>query len=364
MRNEQSILDVLDAIGTRRNARRDFLRTAGAATATVGGLSLLAACGDDDNNNNMSTTTPTPTASASAGISDVDILNFALQLEYLEAQYYSYAVFGAGLNSALLPGVGTQGAVAGSGTGAGQPRAVSFTGETVIGQYAREIAQDEIAHVTFLRTALGSAAAAQPAINISGDATGAFTAVARAAGVVKPSGANGAYATTDVFDPYASPNNFLIGAFIFEDVGVTAYKGAAPLLTSKTYLEAAAGILAAEAYHAGLVRTILYARGQTTASLITIAGQVSDLRDTADGTATEDLVRGIASDDDQGIASTASTAGTVSNLVPTNSNSLVYSRTPGQVLNIVYGNVGAPAVAAGAFFPAGVNGSLRTSSAK
>ncbi|MDB5694862.1 MAG: ferritin-like protein [Sphingomonas bacterium] len=192
---------------------------------------------------------------------------------------------------------------------------------------------------------------AQPAINISGDATGAFTAVARAAGVVGPTG---------IFDPYESPNNFLIGAFIFEDVGVTAYKGAAPLLTSATFLEAAAGILAAEASHAGLVRAILYSRGQTTPALIATAQQVSDLRDTVDGTPTEDAIRGIGPDDDQGITATPSTAG-VSNLVPTSANALAYSRTPQQVLNIVYGT--RTSVSAGAFFPAGLNGVFRTSAA-
>jgi hypothetical protein len=107
---------------------------------------------------------------------------------------------------------------------------------------------------------------------------------------------------TATFDPYATPDAFLIGAFIFEDVGVTAYKGAAPLLSSPVFLEAAAGILAAEAYHAGLVRTILNARGQTAGSpLITQAGQISDLRDTLDGGGADDAIRGIGADDDQGI---------------------------------------------------------------
>ena len=351
MRNDQSILEVLDAVAKRRNERRSFLQYAGAATVAAGGLSLLAACGDD-NNDVIVTPTPTPTPTA---ITDPDVLNFALNLEYLEAQFYSYAVYGVGLNASLLTGVGTQGAVASPGSGAGQPRAVNFTGETLIGQYAREIAADEINHVAFLRTALGNSAVAQPAINISGDATGAFTAVARAAGIV---------GATGTFDPYASPDGFLIGAYIFEDVGVTAYKGAAPSLTSKVFLEAAAGILAAEAYHAGLVRTILYARGQTNASLITIAGQVSDIRDVIDGAPTDNATIGIGADDDQGIASTSSAAGTVSNLVPTNSNGLAYSRSTGQVLNIVYGNGTTASVSQGAFFPAGVNGAIRASATK
>jgi hypothetical protein len=239
-----------------------------------------------------------------------------------------------------------------------------FTGDPLVGQYAREIAQDEIAHVAFLRTALGSAAVAQPAINISGDANGAFTTAARASGVVTPSGPNGTFLPTDVFDPYATPNNFLLGSFIFEDVGVTAYKGGASvLINNKVFLEAAAGILAVEAYHAAIVRTSLYARGIATpaARLIEATEAISNARDALSGTRAEDLVRGIAGDDDQGIAAIGTGANISSNIVPLNSNGLAYSRTPAQVLNIVY--LDQRAVTLGGFFPAGANGNIRTSAA-
>ncbi|HVF94154.1 MAG TPA: ferritin-like domain-containing protein [Sphingomonas sp.] len=326
---------VLAAIDERRNARRRFLRYAGSAAAVAGGAALLSACGEDDD----STATPAPTPTPSTGVNDIDVLNFALNLEYLEAQYYSWACFGRGLDAALTTGVGTPGAVTGGAL-------VPFQ-DTLVGQYAREIAFDEIAHVTFLRNTLGSAAVAMPAINIDGGATGAFSLAARAAGLVD--------ASTGVFNPYADDNSFLLGAFIFEDVGVSAYKGAAPLITNKTYLEAAAGILATEAYHAGLIRTILYRKGIDTPSIAVNAGKISDARDSLDGTVTAGSVIG---DIDQGIL--GATAGE-SNIVPADSNAIAFSRTTGQVLNIAY--LSKAAVASGGFFPAGVAGNIRTSSA-
>ena len=83
---------------------------------------------------------------------------------------------------------------------------------------AEEIANDEIAHVNFLREALGDAAVPCPAIDI-GDA---FSAAANAAAGKELS---------PVFDPYENDIFFLHGAFIFEDVGVTAYRGAVAPLT-------------------------------------------------------------------------------------------------------------------------------------
>ncbi len=332
MSHDHAILAALESRTLRREERRQFFKYAGGAAALVGATSLLSACGGDDNNGGTATPTPspTPTPTPTAALTDADVLNFALNLEYLEAQFYAYAVTGAGLPENLLGGTGARGAVSGG-------RRVAFT-DPIVQQYATEIYQDEVAHVAFLRSQLTSFAVAQPAIDVSASATGAFSAAARAAGLV---GAGQA------FDPYLNDENFLLGAFIFEDVGVTAYKGAAPLISSKAYLEAAAGILAAEAYHAGLIRTILYRKGLATPSLRAATESISNARDSLDG----------GSDLDQGIAQ----IGDQSNIVPTDGNGLAFSRSAGQVLNIVY--LTNTAAAAGGFFPAGVNGTIRTAAA-
>ncbi|MES2185709.1 MAG: ferritin-like domain-containing protein [Pseudomonadota bacterium] len=320
MVQESTLINALQQRAEKRaDRRRFFTKTSGFAAGLAGGV-ILTACGGGGGDSIAQTAGPT----------DVQILNFALNLEYLESQFYQYAVFGAGLPASQLTGTGTQGAVMGG-------HAVAFK-DPVVAQYAKEIAQDETAHVAFLRSALGSAAVAQPVIDISVSPTSAFSNAARAAGLI---GAG------QSFDPYASDENFLLGAYIFEDVGVTAYKGAAPLITNKTYLEAAAGILAAEAYHAGLVRTVLYSKGLATPSLRTSADAISKARDSLDNSKSQD----------QGITGTADT----SNIVPLDANGLAFSRGYDDVLNIVYLNAGA--VRSGGFFPAGLNGDLVMSSA-
>jgi hypothetical protein len=314
MADQELMLDVLEARAKRREDRRAFVQNFGAYAAAGVGIAAAAFS----------------SKAFAQTVSDADILNFALNLEYLEAQFYSFAVSGAGLPNSSLTGTGTQGAVTGG-------RQVNFT-DPVVAQYAREIAQDEIAHVNFLRTALGSAAVAQPAIDIGTDPAGAFSSAARAAGLIGEG---------QSFDPYANDENFLLGAFIFEDVGVTAYRGAAPLLANKTFLEASAGLLAVEAYHAAIVRTTLFRKGIQTPALIDATEAISNARDTLDNPI----------DDDQGIRP----IGNQSNIVPVDQNGLVFARTTGDVLNIAYLNAGS--VQAGGFFPAGVNGTIRVSSA-
>jgi hypothetical protein len=175
------------------------------------------------------------------------------------------------------------------------------------------------AHVDFLRAALGSAAVAEPTI----DLVNSFNILAQAAGLGQ------------TFNPFASETNFLIGAFVFEDVGVTAYHGAARYIQDKDYLDAAAGILAVEAYHASNIRTVMYERG------LTIPAQlISNLRNTLGGAGT-----------DQGIVLNGK-----ANIIPANKNGIAFERTPEEVLNIVYAG-GAPNDFG--FFPNRVNGAIR-----
>jgi hypothetical protein len=77
--------------------------------------------------------------------------------------------------------------------------------------YATEIAWDELGHVRALRGALRASVVAQPAIDIGA----AFRAAAKAAA--------GGATLKPTFDPYTNDLFFYHAAFIFEDVGVTAY---------------------------------------------------------------------------------------------------------------------------------------------
>ena len=68
-----------------------------------------------------------------------------------------------------------------------------------------------------------------------------------------------------------------------------------------------------------------------------------------------------ATDLDQGVRPTGTGQTIASNIAPLDENGLAYSRSAGQVLNIVYLN--RAAVTGGGFFPNGVTGALRMSAA-
>jgi len=137
-----------------------------------------------------------------AGVNDV--LNFALKLEYLESYFYNARTTVTGLSAV-------------------NSSALSL------------IATDEANHVSFLRNVLGTNAIPVPAT------TGVFDYTAK-----------GTFPTA-----LTSAATYLALAQSFEDTGVRAYKGAAPLVMSnKTVLTAALNIHSVEARHASHIRAM------------------------------------------------------------------------------------------------------------
>ena len=181
-------LDEVDADGAIREALDDvqgdtrarFLAKAGMfGGGAFGGAALLGL---------------TPgVAAAQTATSDVAILNFALTLEYLEAEFYTEA-----------------------------ERNLNLSGELAL--FTRVVAAHERAHVRALKSTLGSKAVKKPTFNFRG--------------------------TTESVSKYRAT------AQVLEDTGVKAYKGQAPLIKSNAILEAALAIHAVEARHAAWIRDL------------------------------------------------------------------------------------------------------------
>ncbi len=253
---------------------------------------------------------------AAQSVTDADVLNFALNLEYLEGEYYIRGFLGRGLDPADVSapnGVGNAGFVLGGSL-------VPFQTAVVAGVIER-ITVDEVDHIRFIRRVLGKQAVARPNV----DLLNSFNAVAVAAGLI-PAGTQ--------FNPFANEVNFLIGALSLTDVGVTAYAGAARLLQSKDNLDAAASILAAESYHAGALRTLLSTFGQQN-----VFNAISAVR------------AKLGNGKEQGL----SIPNFNYNIAPVDSDGLVYRRTAAEVLGIVYNGV----PSGGGFFPDRANGTIR-----
>ncbi len=259
--------------GTLTSGRRSFLRGAGLTGIGLAGAAVIGTrLGSSEQK------------VEAASVSDVDVLNFALNLEYLEAEFYAVATYGATL---VQLGVISSSDQTGPTTGG---HMVPGFGKLPEAFLASALRMDEILHVMFLRKALGSYAVKKPAINL--DALG--------------------YGFADV-------NSWLKLARQFEDVGVSAYLGAAPLIATSPYLPAAAAILGTEAQHSGSIRDVCIMNGVSSPAV-----------DGLDIPPTPQKPYAVDSD------------------------GLSIPRTTAQVQNIVY----AGGRCSGGFYPEGMNGSI------
>lgn len=262
--------DIARSAATRRN----FLKGAGIAGIGLTGAAIM---GTSFGKNEQKVE-----AAIQPAYTDTDILNFALNLEYLEAEFYCMSTWGATL---VGLGIITEAETSGPTTGG---MMVPNFGKYPEATLATALRDTEIDHVQYLRSALGSAAAKKPAINLNALGYG-FSSVA----------------------------SWLKLARQFEDVGVSAYLGAAPMITSSTYLAAAAAIMATEAQHSGSIRISCISNG--------VMSPAVDSLDIPP---------------------------TTQNVYDLDKNALSIPRTVAQVLNIVY----AGGDCSGGFYPNGMNG--------
>lgn len=284
-------------------SRRSFLAGTGVgiASAVASGAAIMG-CGS---------TSPYVDA-ASQG--DINILNFALNLEYLEATFYSYLVTGKDIDGGLTDG---------GPSPQNPPPQMTFANQQTADLFA-EIAYDEISHVQAIRSVLDGLQIKRPQINF------------------------GALATI-------SASNYIQIARLFEDVGVTAYAGAIGSLSSVN-ATAAAQILAVEGFHTGALRLVAIQQGAAYPS--TLAGYVpADGYDIipADPGSTKTALAGPTQSKGGFFATQAlGTAGQTNTY-----NGFAFQRTTSQVLAILYGSA-TSGTAKGGFFPNGVNGAITT----
>ena len=267
-------------------------------------------------------------------LTDPAVFNFALNLEYMEAEYYNRGLHGHGLSPELVGP--NPGPVLGG-------RKVQFQSSWLRDLFA-EIAANETAHVRFIRQTIS----ASPLVEINRpaiDLQNSFRMLGEQAGLGSD------------FDPFRNEESFLLGAFIFEDVGVTAYAGGADLIADDDSIEAAAGLLATEAYHAGAIRASIAEMG---GRMVAAADGISRARAAAESPNNVRPNRtGVITTrgKEQPISAGEVFPGEVV-IAPTDPQGRAFPRPPQDVLNIVYMNPD-PDVRRGGFFPRGVNGVVR-----
>jgi Ferritin-like domain len=276
--------------------RRKFMIGLGLASGAVG--VGLTGCSESNQ---------TPSTVLAAGPSETDILNFALNLEFLETTFYSFATQGTDLPASLI---------AGSGPVTGAPPAkLTFINQQIT-DVLNEIFFDEMSHVAALQNVLGSSQIKRPALNLAaaGQATG---------------------------------GNFITIARQFVDVGASAYAGGIALLTGAN-LTTVAQILPVEGFHAGALRLLAIQQGLPFAPADGLDVPTSDPG--AQVLATQGPTSA------GGFFATAGTS-TATASVPAG---LAFTRSASQVLQIVYNAAGQTGISKGGFFPNGLNGNITT----
>ncbi|XP_040377512.1 desiccation-related protein PCC13-62-like [Oryza brachyantha] len=266
---------------------------------------------------------------------DVDTVRFALNLEYTEAEFFLIAAYGKGLDH-FAPNLTLGGPPP---VGARKADLDELTWDV-----AAEFGLQEIAHLRAIQKTVGGFP--RPRIDLSPHN---FARVMdEALG----------YRLDPPFDPYVSSLNFLLAAYVIPYLGINGYTGTNPLIDGYATKRLVAGLLAVESGQDAVLRALLFERrrepaaGDAVATVAEITDRVSALRNR--------LGRCGVKDEGLAVPAWLGAEGRIcTNILSADADSLSYSRTPAELLRILYltGDERKP----GGFFPDGANGKIARS---
>ncbi|CAN0881896.1 Desiccation-related protein PCC13-62 [Linum grandiflorum] len=267
--------------------------------------------------------------------SDVDLVEFPLNLEYLEAEFFLYGALGHGLD-VYAPSL----AAGGPPSIGGRKAHLDPVTQDIIEQFAWQ----EVGHLRAIKSKVRGFP--RPQLDIS---AASFAKVINSA-FGRP--------LSPPFDPYANSINYLIASYIIPYVGLTGYVGANPKLQAPASRKLVAGLLAVESGQDAVIRGLLYERAMKKVDPynITVAeftNKISVLRNKLgkEGVKDEGLLV------PKYFGAERKVRG---NVLAGDELSLGYGRTPEQILRIVYGGAGNES-SPGGFFPKGASGRIATS---
>jgi hypothetical protein len=273
-----------------------------------------------------------PSCTAQFSTSDYENIQVALNLEYLEAEYFLWAAYGYGLDK-LAPHL-PEGGPEPIGV---QKANLNILANDIIAQFGLQ----EIGHLTILQKELGSYYFPRVQLNLS---------AANWANIIDEAFGEKLHPP---FNPYTNTLNFLISAYAIPYVGLTGYVGTIPLLQRVGAKSLVAGLLGVEAGQDAIIRAALY---QYKDDLVppykfTVAQFTDFISSLRNGLSHAFVDEGLEVPKAQGADGLVT-----GNILSADTNSLSFARTAEEVLETVYftGNAAIP----GGFFPEGASGTI------
>ncbi|XP_061352767.1 ferritin-like catalase Nec2 [Gastrolobium bilobum] len=266
--------------------------------------------------------------------SDVDLLEFPLNLEYLEAEFFLFGSLGHGLD-VVAPHLAE---------GGPPPIGARLANlDILVKDVILQFGLQEVGHLRAIKSTVRGFP--RPLLDLS---TASFAKVMDSA-FGRP--------LHPPFDPYANEINFLLASYVIPYVGLTGYVGANPLLQTATAKKLVAGLLGVESGQDAVIRALLYERRSLKVlpygiSVAEFTNRISALRDRLGNTGLKD--EGLVVPRGQGAEGRVS-----GNILSADRDSLSYPRTPQEILRIIYGT--GDEHVPGGFHPHGASGRIARS---